>query len=687
MVFVLDDVHWAAGPTLALLAHVIRSAEPSRALLVCTARNTAPDDGQGLGALIEELSRRGAPTRRIELTGLDVRAVGELVEAATGGPLDAGWLGFAMELHGSSAGNPLYVEAALSGMPAGPGPPSGVLSETLSTAVARRVARLPAGVGDLLRTASVTGLDFDLRVVARAAGCDERTALTALETAGLAGLVDEDGVDRFRFRHGLVRSALRDQLSDSRRVRVHLQVAEALEAVHRDRVDDHANALAYHFVEAAHMGAGPKALRYTVLAAERATRLLSHHEAADRYGQALALLRRVDEAAPSARYEILMARAEAQRKAGDLLGALETLRMAAQDAAARGVPEELARAAVRFEGTSFWLGRPGDDALELVETAEAALAREDSALRALTIASLARALDTSGRGSGAARGSEARSMAARLRDPETSFAVEVSTTRSSVSVAGADVSAARWTDIRAMAREFGDEGIHMFALAQAMWARVMLGEVTAADELFGEYSRLVPRLRQPMWQYWSDVFGALRAIIAADLDTAEELLDTAERVGEGFGWAREGLYGLAMFAIRREQGGLVDLVPAVRAAVRLGDDASVWRPGLAALYAETGHLDDATQVFESVMHDGPAAVPTDGTGELWHGLLSEVCATLGDGARAPWFLEQLRPCEGRFLVFFGSAAGLGPIDRLLGMLASTAGRLEEAEAWHRRALD
>lgn len=39
------------------------------------------------------------------------------------------------------------------------------------------------------------------------------------------------------------------------------------------------------------------------------------------------------------------------------------------------------------------------------------------------------------------------------------------------------------------------------------------------------------------------------------------------------------------------------------------------------------------------------------------------------------------------LRIFGTAACLGPIDRLLGMLASVAGRATEAERWLDRALE
>jgi hypothetical protein len=125
----------------------------------------------------------------------------------------------------------------------------------------------------------------------------------------------------------------------------------------------------------------------------------------------------------------------------------------------------------------------------------------------------------------------------------------------------------------------------------------------------------------------------------------------------------------------------------VQAAVRLNAASPLWGPGLAALYTELGSLDDARREFEAVLSTGVVGLPADGSRQLGIGLLAEVCAALGDAKRAAWLAEQLRPCQGRFLVFLASAVSLGPADRLLGMLASTADRPEEAERWHRAALE
>lgn len=685
LVLVLDDLHWANRPTLALLGHVARSAEPSSVLLIGTARNTSPDENERLAALIEELGRSGAPTSRLELIGLSVEDVGELVAAVAGRSLDDRLQRVAKDLHGETAGNPLFVDSllqALSTQPPGHSP-RGSLPET----VAQRVARLPEEVASFLRTASVAGLDFDLRVVAQAAGRDEQAAIEAFENGTEAGLLEEDGANRFRFRHGLVRSALREQLSQARRVRVHLRMGEALESVYRDQLDNHANALAYHFFEAVPAGGAAKAYRYTLLAAERATQLLSHGQAVEAYGQALELLDGLDGTGPFARYEVLIARSEAQRRSGDVIGALGTLRAAADQAASLGAFEQLAGAAVSFEETTFWLGAPENDALELIQGAEQALPTEDSPLRALTLAGLSRALVNCDRAEGAERSHQALAMAERLGDPVTSFQVHFRTAKSTLRVEQAEDGAALWMELSKKARELGDTDAYLLGLGQTIWATAMLGDLAMADELFEEYCRPVVQLRQPKWECWLDVFGALRSLIAADLEAAEKSLLRAQQVGERFGWGREGLYGVAMFLIRREHGRLGDLAPVVQAAVRMNPAEAFWRPGLAVLFAEMGRLDDARREYEAVLAEESAGLSAGGAWELNLGLLTEACAALGDTARAPWFLEQLLPCRGRLLVFLLSAVCLGPADRLLGMMASMAGRADDAERWHRSGIE
>lgn len=441
------------------------------------------------------------------------------------------------------------------------------------------------------------------------------------------------------------------------------------------------------FLEAVPADGAARAYRYTLLAAERASRLLAHDEAAEAYGRALELLDEVEGEGPLTRCELLLARGKAQRQAGDFASAQRTLRAAAEEAAARGAAELLARAAIAHEDAGWLPGFFGAESVELLRRARAMLPPDDNPLRALTVASLSRALEFSGRqAEGIEQGEEALAMARRLDDPATTTAVLWRTSLTHLRVEHAPLMADQSRELRAMARELGDDELYVYGSAFALIVAGQLGDLEAFDEVLSECSREVEQLRQPLWEHILTQCRYFRAVLAGDLALAEHQLELAKDLSQTRGWDTEGMHGLGMFLLRREQGRLAGLATALRTMVRL-NPASLWRPGLAALYAELGMAEEARAEFECLAADGFAAVPHDGTRPLCLCLLAEVCCALDDAERASWLLKHLRHWEGRLLVFWGNLACLGPADRLLGLLAATAGRPAEAEHFLERSLE
>jgi class 3 adenylate cyclase/tetratricopeptide (TPR) repeat protein len=681
---VFDDVHWAARPTLQMLGHVARSTGPSRALLVCTARNTSPDDNEELAALAEELDRRGVASHRLELGGLGFEAVAVLVERAAGRQLDDRLRSLAARVHSETAGNPLFVDALLAAV----GNSDGELPRTVNETVHRRVGRLPAPVADLLHTASVAGLDFDLPVVARAAGRDELDVLDALETAERAGLVVEAGADRYRFTHALVRAALRDDLSQSRRVRIHLRIGEALEAVHAAALDEHADALAYHFSEAAPAGGAEKAFSYTVAAAQRAVRLLAHADAAAAYRRAVELLPAVPGEDPLARCELLLAQAGAHDRAGDFAPGRQAARAAFEEASAADSPDHLVRAAIAFESASFKEGLVEMDvleAVELLERVEAVVPVADSTRRAMVEATLGRGLLFRGRqDESAERGRTAVAMAQRLGDPATLGEVLVRSGFFEIAIERAPAMATRAREILALADQLGDGELWGWGAFFGMWSSLQLGDLGTCDVLLSEYLRQAERMNQPLWNDWAPFWRHLRAMMAGDLELAERSLrQWDEHTGR---WGTEGIHGMLTFLLRREQGRLGSVAPALREIVRLRPGQSFWPPGLVALYAELGMLEEARSEFDSLAAGGFVAISRGGGREIALGFAAEACVALGDAERAEELFRLLGPCRGKVLVAVNQAS-LGPADRLLGLLAAIAGRTDEADLFFDNAID
>lgn len=226
IVLVTDDVHWAEEGTLALLRHVARVGV-SRLLVVAIFRDTDVDPDSELTLLLGDLARE-RHSYRLTLAGLGTDEVGQLVH----GPAD-----LVESLTRETNGNPFFLGEVLRDLTErGRAVRTGdvwVTGETLPIdvpsgvreAVQRRVEVLDARCLPVLTAAAVIGLDFDLDVVMALAHTEEPDVLAALEEATAARLLNEvPGVDRWRFAHALVRSALLEGVSSARRRRLHRDV-------------------------------------------------------------------------------------------------------------------------------------------------------------------------------------------------------------------------------------------------------------------------------------------------------------------------------------------------------------------------------------------------------------------------------------------------------------------------------
>jgi class 3 adenylate cyclase len=107
LLLIIDDLHWAATPTVLLLRHVVQSVVGARLLIVVTVRDTDTDDRHPAYELFAELARVSA-VERLSLRGLDEAGVLSLVEQASGRPADAPARLLARRVCAETAGNPLF---------------------------------------------------------------------------------------------------------------------------------------------------------------------------------------------------------------------------------------------------------------------------------------------------------------------------------------------------------------------------------------------------------------------------------------------------------------------------------------------------------------------------------------------------------------------------------------------------
>ncbi|MCA1841620.1 MAG: hypothetical protein LC792_00250, partial [Actinobacteria bacterium] len=103
------------------------------------------------------------------------------------------------------------------------------IPEGVREVIDRRLSRLSPNANKFLSAASVFDGDVHLRVVAMVSDLDEDSALDALDEALDAQLLQPaGGLDVYRFTQSLIRHTLANELSPSRRGRLHLRAARAL---------------------------------------------------------------------------------------------------------------------------------------------------------------------------------------------------------------------------------------------------------------------------------------------------------------------------------------------------------------------------------------------------------------------------------------------------------------------------
>lgn len=394
VLLILDDLHWAAKPTLLLLRHLLRFGDHARVQIVGTYRSTDLDRSHPLAAMLADLHRDGT-ANRLSLGGLDEDDVTAYVTEAGYDDEE-----LAHALASVTGGNPFFLIEALRHVDESGGAwDQSTLPQGVREAVSRRLSRLPVETNKALAAAAVVGSRFSVELVEQVVGND---LIDAFDEARKAGIVIEEPGGNYRFNHALVRQSLLAELASVRRMRLHQRIATILETL-PGADDDLLAELAHHYFECAWAGNAAKAVFYCRRAADQAMARLAYEGAADLYRHALHALEELDDELPDRddqTAELLVARCEALLAAGDVAsaaGAVSQLHAATVDSA------RLAAWATCFDGQLSMLIHPerldeveaalGAAAAKLAELADAAGEAKAHTVRAGCLARLGRIAD------------------------------------------------------------------------------------------------------------------------------------------------------------------------------------------------------------------------------------------------------------------------------------------------------
>ncbi len=351
LMLVFEDLHWADDSTCILLRYLAERLKAEPVLIIGSYRDSELEPGGPFGRTLGELTRerlvedlRLKRLERPEIVELLVRQFGSeppptLVEL----------------IFSETEGNPFFIEEVLGHLQetgklltdAGKFRDSIEISDTevargVRLIIEDRLGRAGEVCQEILTVAAVAGRAFAFDLLVKAdTRHDEDDVLDAIEEAEKKKLIEDvskDRVARYRFVHEQIRQTLLAGLSLPRRQRLHLRVADALEAIHAGEVEKFAGEIGHHLYQAGSAADPARAAHHLSLAGERAMAALAFEDALRLFDLAVGVIADKD-AAALARVQGL--RSDALRGAERIPESLQALTLAVAIAQTQEVKDDL----------------------------------------------------------------------------------------------------------------------------------------------------------------------------------------------------------------------------------------------------------------------------------------------------------------------------------------------------------
>ena len=693
VVLVIDDLHWADKPTLAMLRHVFTDGAPSSLMVIGAYRDSDLEPGHPLIDTLAAL-RREPGVEQLYVSGLDDQEMVELVSNSAGHELDAALTEMALALRQETAGNAFFAHEILvhlvevgdvylgeSGRwEVGKDFEDLQLPQSVRDVVGQRIARLGEESLKALRAAAVIGKEFDLELLARVVDLDEDDLLDLLEAAIAATVVAEvPGHDeRFRFLHALTRNTLQGELSDGRRRRLHRKIADALEESYGADPGDHVSELATHWLAASVSVDNNKATRYARMAGQRAEAALAPDEAIRWFVIALESLEDAREPDDRIHAELLVELGTSQRNVGHA-DHRRTLLDAGERAKELNATDLMVAAALA-NGRGFLskLGYKDEERVAALEAAIVGVGPAPTSERALLLSSLAGELEyASPYEDRRALIDEAVDIARGLGDQLTlgtvlnRFAVSFSIPHT------LEERQETTAEARAIAEELGDLTTGFWAACAEVQVAMQVGNRVDLDDSLQRLIAAGEKSGRPLYRW---VAGNLACTTLSTEGRAAEMEQQAEAnltVGmdadepDAFDY-----YAAAIMAARWYQGRGMEVADQLREAAARDVEVSGYPAALAVFLVEAKLLDEVQLLFD-------AAKEVDfrfRVNNIWStsiAMWGVIAEQLGDRDAAENLRDQLAPFAGQIVANRGLC--MCSVSGILGRLESLLGNVDAAE--------
>lgn len=682
VLMIIEDAHWIDPSTSELLERMLARIADLSVMVVITHRSewTAPMTGGYGHATTIAISRLSRPQVSQLVQAIigrepDKRLVDSIAERTDGVPL------FVEELTRTVLERGLDSPAIWDEIPA-----------TLHGSLMARLDGLTPAAKEVAQIASVIGREFSDDLLKRVTQLDDAALNAALHDLTRARVIVISGLTTnvYWFRHALIQDVAYQALLTTTRRKYHARIAETLAEKHPNVVETQPELIAYHYSEA---DLPEHALPLWELAAERALARSANFEAVEHCGNALALVEKLHDSnlrsGEQLKTQLLLGRALGN--VGRMRDSMHHLGLAADLAREQGEVNAFVSAALAFDDARFLSGEPSHDSTALLEEALSLLGGKEVSARCQIASQLARAYLVLGDTKASNRYNRLAAEQARGLDDRISlfnllvnnFLIPVSSQpEEDFRDWGAQID-----ELCRLADAVDSDDARGRAFSMEVYVSAEFADRARMDKALDKLSEL-GETRQRLHVQWIARHGrAMQAILDGGFAAAERHAERALELGrQTHGDQVEGVYGIQMFTIRREQGRLAEVAPVIKHLVDQEADQSTWKPGFALIACDLGYKTPAQDILNALA-ERDFAFDLDAKRSTILAYLAEVCAVVGDRVRAELLYEILLPFRFKTITAGVTTVCYGAADRYLGLLASLLENWQTAEEHFDAALE
>ncbi|WP_209599576.1 adenylate/guanylate cyclase domain-containing protein [Ruegeria sp. HKCCSA071] len=676
VILCVEDAHWIDPSTQALLERFKAICTDLPLMILMTHRpgwDLARDDGD-------------THVQTLLLRRFGSADVSDLVRNITGKDPDDALIATIIE---KTDGVPLFVEELTQAIVIADEQGQVHIPSSLKGALMARLDAVSPEAKQVALTGSVIGREFEPDLVKAAMGLERADIKFRLEELSRTGLIFESGNNRghFVFRHALIRDTAYQSMLSSTRRQQHSDVARALIAMRSAEIERRPELVARHLSEAEEWRA---AFDKWEAAAEMALARSASQEA---MANALETLRAAEKlsseiSAEMVRGKILVGRSHDSQ--GQLPEAMEVLKSASKAARKLHDVELAADAANHFADSCMMTSTRHHEAIDLCDKALKDLSDNDEVRRCRLMSQLARAYMFVGQFSEGTRfGQQSMELAAKLGDHKSQFSVMMMHFGAPF-VARNGREARHWREnLDAMHRVA--EKLGTIDQGRDRTLSLFVGAEMADRDLMDNSLELLTAISEKdnhLQLYWVQKHArAMVAIMEGDFVQAEKHATEAVKIGrKTHGEHVEGVFGVQMFTIRREQNRLHEVAPVIKKLMTDSPEDISWKPGFGLIAAELGYTEPAEKILNEMAENG-FDLPPDAMYSTTLSYLADICVAVGHPDHAQTLYGMLQPYEDLTITAGATTVCTGAAARRLGNLATVLKDWEIAGKMFQKAIE